>query len=168
MWNSFNGNDAYQVDWIRKAIYVTSSPRDVEVQHALAWSVRHQHHNFELDFVNFFFRGEDLEVLFRKILQPSPPYILCPQLPKWCSSGPGAVHWTSLPTKSPRLLNMVPLTGLLGMISWPLVARIERTCAAAYFYVSNYPAGSWSNHLTFALIVRVELLGLSMVSQTWW
>ncbi|XPS76945.1 hypothetical protein M3J09_008987 [Ascochyta lentis] len=46
---------------------------------------------------------------------------------------------------------MLALTGLLGIISCPLVARIDKTWAAA-----------------LALMVSVVGFGLSIVSQAWW
>jgi hypothetical protein len=68
---------------------------------------------------------------------------------------------------SPREVIMLAFTGLLGMKSWPRVAKIDSTWAAAYIQLANFFPCPF-RLLTFALMVSVVGLGLSMVSHSWW
>lgn len=71
------------------------------------------------------------------------PYIIypsyhtsCPQVRKCLSLGSSVQAISSRPMR-PRLVNMVELTGDLGMSCSPLTANMERTWAAAWFHVSG-------------------------------
>lgn len=67
----------------------------------------------------------------------------------------------------PRLVNMVELTGDLGISSSPLTANMERTWAAAWFQSKrSFTYTIVFIELTLALIVRVVGSGFSIVSHS--
>lgn len=63
-------------------------------------------------------------------------YTSCTQVERCLSPSKGAVHLGSIPIR-PLDVIILALTGLFGMNSSPLVAKIDRTCAAAYTKSAN-------------------------------